>query len=493
MNGCLKDLTGNIQTKRGKYVINVNYHDEDGDRKPRQISTGLTVKGYNKRLVEELKDMALHMLNNENADFEYVKQVVKKQAKSGDVPDFRKPYTKPTPEETATSPRPVTAEAGLVLYGGSVLDVVDKEQENPFIIPERVMEIVQTTPRPGIYPESKMLGDTLPLVTYLRNWIKNEQHQVRHTTYDSYALQMEMRIIPFFSFFGLAMSDLTHHHVKAFYNYILEAPRLDGKPGKVSNTTVHRVHSVFLKAMNQAEEEEFIVKNPVAKVHPPREEPYSPQYYSAQQITIYLQNIAHDIAEDVLAMSFFFGTRRSETLGIKESAIDFDAKIIRINHTVTIASKRCDRSLVDERGLVKADKTKSQKSNRTLPVPDVFLNYLHCLVDRNRDLRKIYGPKWNPDGYLCVTPDGKLVHPNTVTRHYKIVARKAGLPTNRLHDARHSIASLMIQNGVDIYVLKEYLGHADIQTTTRYAHLKSNHLVEPANKVQNLISSGITG
>ena len=142
---------------------------------------------------------------------------------------------------------------------------------------------------------------------------------------------------------------------------------------------------------------------------------------------------------------------------------------------------------MDERGLIKKDRTKSKKSYRALPVPDVFMTFLKGLVQRNEAARKAFGPGWNPEKYLCVTKDGKLIHPNTMSKHFKAVCVKAGLPVNRLHDARHTVASLMIQNGTDIYVIKEYLGHADIQTTTRYSHLRTEHLATSANLVQRLI------
>ncbi|MDL2327882.1 site-specific integrase [Ruminococcaceae bacterium OttesenSCG-928-A11] len=494
MNGRQKDLTGSLQVKRDRYVIYINFYDGAGKRRPKQIHTGLGVKGYNKRLAEDLKDLALHMLNNENADFENVKAAISIQAKVGAVPRMETGITV-VEEKGEQYIQPVlTEEVVTTIYSHDVDGGTGSEPENPFIVPAKIMEIVNITPKPKLYTDSYLPGDSIPLVTYLRNWMSGQKHEVNHNTFASYEMQMNLRIIPFFSFFGLNLSDLAHTHVKMFYEYILDAPRLDGKSGKVSPTTVHRVHSVFHKALNDALDDDYVVANPVARVHPPREKPFTPQYYSADQISTFLRNATGDIAEIPLVLSFFFGTRRSETLGLKENAIDFGANIIYVNHTVTVGQRKYDHVKMDAQGLVKEDRTKSKKSNRALPVPEVFMGFLKRIVLRNRQLREIFGPSWNPDGYLCVTNEGKLIHPNTMSKHYKAVAKKAGLPVNRLHDARHSIASLMIQNGTDISVLKEYLGHADIQTTTRYAHLKTQHLVAPATKVQELIGfEGLSG
>ncbi|MDL2294735.1 site-specific integrase [Ruminococcaceae bacterium OttesenSCG-928-D13] len=491
MNGCQKELTGNLQVKRDKYAININFYDENGDRKPKQINTGLSVKGYNKRLAEDLRDLALHMLNNENADYEYVKLAVKKQAKVGDVPELGRPTGIVPMDDSAEAEirRSTTAETAIAVYASGDGGNEGSSNDNPFIVPEMIMKIVGETPKPKVYRKSEWIGDKLPLVTYLRNWMDGQKHHVEHNTYASYDTQMSLRIIPFFNFFGLALSDLSHFHVKRFYQYILEAPRLDGKSGNVSNTTLHRVHSVFHKALNNAFTDEYIVSNPLAKVSPPRENDFHPNYYSAQQISTFIKYAKGDIAEIPLVLSFFFGTRRSETLGLKESSVDFHTNVIHITHTVTVGQRKYDLAIMDERGLVKKDRTKSKKSYRSLPVPEVFMAFLRKLVQQNIDARKAFGPGWNPEGYLCVTKDGKLIHPNTMSKHFKIICAKAGLPVNRLHDARHSVASLMIQNGTDIYVIKEYLGHADIQTTTRYSHLRTEHLAVSANLVQRLITS----
>ncbi len=473
MYGCQKELSGSLQVKRDKYVIYVNFYDGGGKRRPKQIHTGLCVKGYNKRLAEDLKDLALHMLNNENADFENVKSAILKQAKIGMAPKVETAVTV-AEESCGLCIQPVvTAEIATTVYSKNGQGDVGDEP-NPFIVPDKIMEIVNIAPKPKFHTGSALPGDSIPLVTYLRNWMSGQKHEVNHNTYASYEMQMSLRIIPFFSFFGLSLSDLVHTHVKMFYDYILDAPRLDGKSGKVSSTTVHRVHSVFHKALNDALEGDYIVANPVARVHPPREKPFSPQYYSADQITAFLSaGCYRRHGGNTIGALVFFGTRRSETLGLKESAINFGANIIYINHTVNVGQRKYDFVKMDAQGLVKEDRTKSKKSNRALPVPEVFMDFLKRTVVRNGKLREIFGPSWNPDGYLCVTNEGKLIHPNTMSKHYKSVAKKAGLPVNRLHDARHSIASLMIQNGTDI---------------------KTQHLEAPAAKVQELIAfEGLSG
>lgn len=177
----------------------------------------------------------------------------------------------------------------LLACGETSEDSEAPANENPFIVPEMILKIVGETPKPKIRRKSEWIGDTLPLVTYLRNWMDGQKHHVEHNTFASYDTQITLRIIPFFNFFGLALSDLSHIHVKRFYEYILEAPRLDGKSGKVSNTTLHRVHSVFHKAMNNAFTDEYIIANPLAKVSPPRENDFHPHYYSAKEVSSFLQ------------------------------------------------------------------------------------------------------------------------------------------------------------------------------------------------------------
>ena len=136
----------------------------------------------------------------------------------------------------------------------------------------------------------------------------------------------------------------------------------------------------------------------------------------------------------------------------------------------------------------KLDITKSKKSHRVLPImPEVY--HLLCVaIDRHKKMREVFGQSWNSEGYLCVYDDGKLVHPNTLSKHYKAVAKKAGLPVNRLHDARHTNITLCLKNGMGLQRAMAWAGHSDIGMTQKYVHWDQSDLELVANALAGAIN-----
>lgn len=190
-----------------------------------------------------------------------------------------------------------------------------------------------------------------------------------------------------------------------------------------------------------------------------------------------------DICEVPLTLMYLFGIRRSEALGLKLDAIDFENGSISIRHTV-----------VPVKGaLLCKDITKTKKSRRTLPIIPGAEEYIKKVVEKVRGLQALFGPKFNPQGYICINNDGTLIYPTTVTKHNSIVLEKAGLPAYRLHDSRHSVASLLVANGCNMKEIQLWLGHSDIATTGNlYSHLDTNGLQNASEKISSKISFAIT-
>lgn len=246
----------------------------------------------------------------------------------------------------------------------------------------------------------------------------------------------------------------------------------------ISPSTLRRIHSAFHKGLNDAVRRRTLKYNPASNVTIAPNAVYIPQYHSGEQLSKLLEASNNDVLEVVLMICARYGTRRSEALGIKESAIYFDSNQIHIRHTIKIVNNQP----------VGKDITKSKKSNRFLPMSEDIRERLMQIVAHNQELRKEFGPNWNPEGYICVWDDGHLIHPNYATKNYKKIAAKAGIPVNRLHDTRHSVGALQAQNGVPTRTTQGFLGHANIQTTEKYAHLNSKPLESAANTMVELVS-----
>ena len=167
----------------------------------------------------------------------------------------------------------------------------------------------------------------------------------------------------------------------------------------------------------------------------------------------------------------FYGLRRSEAIGLKWDAIDFQNNTITIKHTVI--SCCIDGKLVQEA----RDTTKTKSSMRTLPLVPEFKERLLKQKAQQDEYRRVCGRSYNREylDYICVDEMGNLVTPQYVTDAFPKLLEKNGLRKIRFHDLRHSCASLLLSNGVPMKQIQEWLGHSDFSTTANvYAHLDYN-------------------
>lgn len=271
------------------------------------------------------------------------------------------------------------------------------------------------------------------------------------------------------------LTEIEPHHVQGFYDFCLQAPRMDKKEGAISSSTLRRVHACICKALNDAITLKLIPSNVSMATIKPKNNTYHAKPYTAEQVRLFLEAAEGDLAEVPLVLEFFFGLRRSEALGVKLDAIDLETNRLTIGHTVVV---------YDSGKLIKADITKTKKSYRVLPIsPEMRLYFEHHLRIQ-KGMRELIGPSYNSEGYLCVKSNGKLIHPNTVSKHYKDIARRAGVPVNRNHDSRHTAATQLVKSGHNMKEIQKLLGHSDIKTTGNlYSHLEVDDLIDACSTI----------
>ena len=184
----------------------------------------------------------------------------------------------------------------------------------------------------------------------------------------------------------------------------------------------------------------------------------------------------------------FYGLRRSEVLGLKWSAIDFQSNTITIKHTVTSCN-------IDGKHIqVAQDTTKTKSSMRTLPLVPVFKDKLLQLKEKQAEYRRVCGKCYDKRylEYICVDEMGTLISPHYLTSAFPKLLAKNNLRHIRFHDLRHSCASLLLANGVPMKQIQEWLGHSDFSTTANvYAHLDYNSKLSSADAMVNGLSGAL--
>lgn len=173
------------------------------------------------------------------------------------------------------------------------------------------------------------------------------------STYSGYEQQLNNPIAPYFREHPVALCDLTKQDILAFYEKELE---------RVKPTTVKHYHALIHGALNYAVDKNLIPSNPADRIIISKPEPFKGDYYLDSEVLNLFEVIKGHKIELVVLLTAFYGLRRSEVIGLKWSAFDFNHNCFSIRHTVTTCNVK------GERVTIKKDKAKNKSSLRTYPL-----------------------------------------------------------------------------------------------------------------------------
>ena len=298
----------------------------------------------------------------------------------------------------------------------------------------------------------------LKVEDYLTEWLAGYKGSVTDSTYESYQMYINVHMIPFFKPMKLKVRELTGDEINEYYAHL----RAKGLKG----TTCQRHHALLHLAFKSAMKRRIIPSNPVDQADRPKAQQFIGNYYNAEEIRQLIECTRDDPLHIVIVIAAYYGLRRSEVIGLKWSAIDFGGRAVSIKHKVLQEGKKLEGY----------DVMKTKSSYRTLPLIPVVEQELLAEREKQAEMKKVFGYAYNHDydEYICVDAVGELIKPNYVTDHFKVVLKQNGLRKIRFHDLRHSCASLLLANGVQMKLIQEWLGHSDISTTSNvYSHVDS--------------------
>lgn len=298
-----------------------------------------------------------------------------------------------------------------------------------------------------------------PFDAYLWRWLQVAKSTIAITTYSSYFGMLRNPICPWFQKRGVTLKKLTAKHIQDFYTAQLK---------RVCPNTVIHYHAVIHRALKYAVKTDLLPTNPADKIDRPKKNGFLPGFYDKDEINRLFDCVQGLIIEAPVKLTAFYGLRRSEVLGLKWNAIDFENGTVTIQHTVT----GCN---VDGKYTVVArDTTKTKSSRRTLPLAPPIRSFLLKLKAEQAEHRRLCGNCYCPkvEGYICINEMGYRISPEYLSRNFELVLERNGLRRIRFHDLRHSSASLLLANHVPLKQIQEWLGHSDFSTTANiYAHL----------------------
>lgn len=338
----------------------------------------------------------------------------------------------------------------------------------------------------NLVPESK----SITFKQFTEIWKKDYgSKELAPTTFYRYVRILETRILPYFGKFKL--DDIKPTDIMRFYDMLendSQIRRLKNNRGErltkpLSKKTILEHHKLIRAMLHKAVYWQLIVNNPAERVQPPKTKKVRKKFYDDEQCKYLLEHLDELPYEDIkykvaITITIFTGVRLGELMGLEWSDIDFDNGII----SITKASQ-----YLAEKGVFLKD-PKTESSIREVSIPDFVVKLLEDYKVWYDEQKKLLNELWINSNRLFVQANGKPMHPSTISKWFVAYIEKIGLPVINFHGLRHTNASLLIAQNVDVAIVAARLGHSQITTTLNfYVHPVASHNKVAGNILQNLL------
>ena len=436
------NITGHLREKKGLYYAVVTYYAANGKRKSKWFSTKLPIRGNKKKAEAILRqvecDFEIPLIdqflrNTENDETDSVQNTVS--------------------EKNAVQEPKALSVPGEILCQIS-LDELTKSQVANMLFADYLVKYVPLT--------------------------RKRKKRIEDTTYSAYEGNVRSPIGPYFREKGILLKDLKAKDIQKFYDIQLE---------RVTANTVIHYHAIIRLALCYARKQGYIKENPIDEVDKPEKNQFIGQFYSVSELNKLIEVVRDTKLELPVLFGGFYGLRRSEVVGLRWSAFDFENNVFYVNHTVTTPR-------IDGKRIVEAkDRAKTKSSLRALPLDEGLKSRLLELKAKQESYRKKFKRSYSKEwlDYVMVDELGELILPDYITPAFKSVLEKNDMRVIRYHDLRHTCASLLLnkgrENGITIKDIQSWLGHSDFATTANiYSHLDSSSKASSLNTLSGIVN-----
>ena len=312
--------------------------------------------------------------------------------------------------------------------------------------------------------------DQRTVAVYLEHWLTHvAKHKVRASTYRSYETYVRVHLIP-----GLGqrrLDRLSAADIRAFLN----AKRAT----HLAPRTIQYLHAILRAALSQAVRDDLVPRNVAKLVETPRAPRAEVQPLSVEESKQLLAAAARDRLHAFYAVALAMGLRRGEALGLRWDDIDFEVGVLHVRRALQYVDRKL--AFVDP---------KTSRSRRSIPMPDVCVRALTAHRTRQAEERLAAGSKWQDHNLVFATVIGTPLDPRNVSRRFGNLCRIAGIRHIRLHDLRHTCATLLLAQGVAPRVVMETLGHSGISLTMNtYTHVLPVLQRDAASKIDHVLGA----
>ncbi|MEU8227093.1 site-specific integrase [Kribbella sp. NPDC048915] len=327
---------------------------------------------------------------------------------------------------------------------------------------------------------------------WLTHWLTIVRPNLRDGAYDAYEVAVRVHLIP-----GLGahkLNKLLPEHLERFYTKMQDN---GAKPG-----TAHQAHRTIRTALGEAAKRGALTAdNPAEKANPPRldlEEEDEVDPYTLGEIKAILAEAGKRRNHVRWAIALALGLRQGEALGLKWSDIDLDAGVLRVRRSLNRPKYKhgCDngscgrspgRCAARQLARPQTSPTKSRAGRRTIGLPSELTEILRQHWKEQAAERVTARQLWKDEGWVFAKRTGEALSPNMDFREWKDILAAAGIREGRLHDARHTAATVLLLLGVPERAVMDVMGWSSSSMVKRYQHITAPVRMDIAERVGGLI------
>lgn len=288
------------------------------------------------------------------------------------------------------------------------------------------------------------------LEVFLVNWIEQKKTRLRIATAQQYDWAANSYIVPAIG--KLKLSDVTPGSVQRLYDDLLAH--------QVGKRTIQVIHAVIHGCLEHAIKLGLLGRNASDACIVPKPEKKEMAVWTESQVSAFLLYIRHHKNEILYHLALATGMRRGELLGLKWTDVDWVGKTLRVQR----------QAFEPNGGGVIFQEPKSDRGKRSIELGDGMMQRIREQMKLVDQARRFAGGRWREHELIFPSTIGTPQRGENISHEFAGLVQKSGLPRIRLHDCRHTAASIMLSHGIPPIIVSGILGHSLAVLMDKYAH-----------------------
>lgn len=306
----------------------------------------------------------------------------------------------------------------------------------------------------------------LTVKQFLDGWLEDVKVQKRDRTHQSYSDMIRLHLEPELG--TIRLTELQPQHLQRLYRKLSK---------DLSKRTVYYVHSILHHALRRAVLQGLVPRNVADAVEVTSPRPTRGKPWTAEQARAFLDGVEGHRFAPIYRLALTTGMREGELLGLHWADVNLEQGELHVEHAL---------QRIKGKGLVLVQ-PKTDQSRRTIALAESAVTALCEHQRRQAEEKHLVGSGWQETGFVFTTSRGTPVEPRNLIRHFKETVRRLALPDIRFHDLRYTVATLLLEEGVNPKDVQALLGHRSITVTLDiYSHVTPITRRRAANKMDQL-------